>query len=160
VTSRFDVGVDVESPQRPTEIVGLARRFFAESEVESLRSRPPEQQRAIFFEIWTLKEAYIKARGRGLSIPLDSFAFSLDPDRPPSIGFVPGTNDDPQDWQFAQVFLGSQYPMALALRSPGNPELTVRIREMVPLSGASEPVVLPPNQGRRWVLQRDDTTDF
>ncbi|NUQ64538.1 MAG: 4'-phosphopantetheinyl transferase superfamily protein [Pirellulales bacterium] len=153
VTRADEVGVDVECPDRRTEVVPLARRFFADSEVAALGSRPQEEQRSVFFEFWTLKEAYIKARGKGISIPLDAFAFSLSPDHPPAIGFAPGMADDPRDWRFAQVFLGPAYPIALALRSRHAGEFAVHIRRIVPLQRASEPVALPPNPLRKWILE-------
>lgn len=152
VTTAYDVGVDVETPERPTDVISLARRYFAASEVQDLGSWSAEEQKSVFFEFWTLKEAYIKARGKGLSIPLDSFAFSLAPERPPSIGFIPGTDDTTGNWQFAQIFLGSRYPIALALRSPQDREMAVQIREVVPLDRAADPVMLAPNPARRWVL--------
>jgi 4'-phosphopantetheinyl transferase len=152
VTQRHDVGVDVESPDRQTDVLGLAQRFFAKHEVDQLRRKPPEDQKWVFFEFWTLKEAYIKARGQGLSIPLDAFAFSLAADRPPWIAFVPPVDDNPDDWQFAQVFLGSQYPIAVALRLPRDRQLTVQVREVVPLGRTGEPKTLPPNRCCRWLL--------
>ncbi len=152
VTQQCDVGVDVENPDRQTDILSLARRFFAEEEVEQLRRKPHEEQRQVFFEFWTLKEAYIKARGEGLSIPLDAFAFSFATEQPPSIRFRPPVNDNPHDWQFAQVFLGPRYPIAVALRLPQGRQLAVQIREIIPLNRTGEPKILPPNSSRRWSL--------
>jgi 4'-phosphopantetheinyl transferase len=75
-----DVGVDIERirDQRPT--LDIAERFFAPAEVHALMNEPPERQTQAFFAIWSRKEAYIKARGLGLGIPLDSFAVSLGAD--------------------------------------------------------------------------------
>ncbi len=153
VTSHHEVGVDVESPQRRTDVLPLARRFFAETEVAELSRRSQEEQRLVFFEYWTLKEAYIKACGKGLSIPLDAFAFSLSPDRAASIRFAPSIDDDPAAWQFAQVFLGRTYPIAVALRSRLQGETTFHVRRLVPLDRPSEPVALPPEPLRRWNLE-------
>ncbi|HWA99115.1 MAG TPA: 4'-phosphopantetheinyl transferase superfamily protein, partial [Pirellulales bacterium] len=72
-----DIGVDVEFVARRTGGVHLARRFFSASEVDDLLRLPAEQQRDAFFDYWTLKEAYIKARGMGLAIPLGHFSFHL-----------------------------------------------------------------------------------
>ena len=76
------VGVDVENTTREAEYFDLAQRYFAPAEVAQLRALPPTEQRARFFQMWTLKEAYVKARGLGLSLPLDHFAFSFANDRP------------------------------------------------------------------------------
>ncbi|HEY3840060.1 MAG TPA: 4'-phosphopantetheinyl transferase superfamily protein [Bryobacteraceae bacterium] len=73
-----EVGVDIEwmRPERPT--VDIAQRFFAPGEVSELMKIPEEGRAAAFFACWSRKEAYIKARGEGLRIGLDSFEVSLD----------------------------------------------------------------------------------
>lgn len=71
-----DVGVDVEWLDRPGRTVELADRYFAPSEVASLKALPEVIQRDRFFDLWTLKESYIKARGLGLAMPLAKFAFA------------------------------------------------------------------------------------
>ena len=55
----------------------LAERFFGEAEVRALRGLAPEKQAGRFLELWTLKEAYLKASGRGISVPLRGFEFQL-----------------------------------------------------------------------------------
>lgn len=74
--AQTEVGVDVEWLDRPGRTVELADRYFAPAETAALRALPIERQRDRFFDLWTLKESYIKARGLGLAIPLASFAFS------------------------------------------------------------------------------------
>ena len=69
------LGVDVENMNRMESCDEIAQRFFAAAEYEYFRNLPPALQREAFFRIWTLKEAYIKAEGKGLAIPLDSFHF-------------------------------------------------------------------------------------
>ncbi len=67
------VGVDIENAGRDIDPQRLWRRFFAAAEVATLEALPAKEQRDAFFELWTLKEAYIKAVGEGLSLGLDSF---------------------------------------------------------------------------------------
>jgi 4'-phosphopantetheinyl transferase len=70
------VGVDVERIDRPSDFEGLARRFFAPEEAEAVAACADENERAaLFYRIWTLKEAYVKAIGKGLAHPLDAFWF-------------------------------------------------------------------------------------
>lgn len=109
--ARTPVGIDVEDRERRGRTIELADRFFAPSESAALRALPPERQRQRFFDLWTLKEAYIKARGQGLAIPLASFAF--DPDRDP-LGFSPQPGD-PIDWRFARLDPTPRHRLAVAL---------------------------------------------
>jgi 4'-phosphopantetheinyl transferase len=67
------VGIDVERIRADTNAMELAERFFSHPEVNWLRTQPASEQIASFFSCWTAKEAYIKAQGEGLSLPLGSF---------------------------------------------------------------------------------------
>jgi 4'-phosphopantetheinyl transferase len=78
-TGRREIGVDVERVRELTDMMELADRFFSRTEVEGLRKVPAAERPPAFFRCWTAKEAYIKARGEGLSMPLDRFAVSLAP---------------------------------------------------------------------------------
>ena len=130
VTIGREVGVDVEHiGRRLTHDV--AGRHFSPREVSALRALPAAEQDRVFFDYWTLKEAYIKARGFGLALPLGDFAFKLNPPRPPQIAFEPALDDDPATWQFLQEWPTPNHRLALAVRRSG-PDLPVRIREVVP----------------------------
>lgn len=72
VTDKQQVGIDVEEI-RPIDLC-LANRFFSEKEVFQLKETKEEKKLSEFYNLWTLKESYIKAVGKGLSIPLDSFS--------------------------------------------------------------------------------------
>ena len=130
VTIGRDVGVDVEHVgRRLTQDV--AARFFAPAEVAHLQSLPDDEQQRVFFDYWTMKEAYIKARGFGLALPLGDFAFRFLPDGPPSIAFEPGMKDDPATWQFIQDWPTPAHRLGLAIRRTGD-DLPVRMRHVVP----------------------------
>jgi phosphopantetheinyl transferase len=75
VSRHCDVGVDVEALGRHVELLALARRYFATPEVLALEDLSPGPQRELFFALWTLKEAWVKAKGLGLRVPLDEFSF-------------------------------------------------------------------------------------
>jgi 4'-phosphopantetheinyl transferase len=77
VTRGREVGVDVERERADVEWRDLARRFFAPEEVAALNALPERERRSAFYRCWTRKEAYIKALGLGMQVPLDGFAVTL-----------------------------------------------------------------------------------
>lgn len=111
------VGVDVERLDRSVRPLEVADRFFSAAEVEGLRALPAERHRDRFLALWTLKEAYIKARGMGLALPLRDFSFWPD-DAPPRVRFEPSLGDDEARWRFARVDLGSGHRVAVAAKVP------------------------------------------
>lgn len=119
ITRGHRLGVDVE---RVTRVVteAVAERHFAPAEVRDLRALPAAEQPRVFFEYWTLKEAYIKARGMGLALPLDAFAFALRLPDPPTISFVPGFADVPERWQFWQTWPTTEHRLSLAIERDGH----------------------------------------
>jgi 4'-phosphopantetheinyl transferase len=121
-----DVGVDVEHLWPPTFDIGLARHHFAPAEVAGLEALPPEARRARFFALWTLKEAYIKARGLGLALPLERFAFDFEG---PALGvrFDPELGDQPERWHFARLQPTAVHALALAARRVARETLSVRL---------------------------------
>jgi 4'-phosphopantetheinyl transferase len=128
-----EVGVDVEDIERPGETVALADRFFSPIEVAALGALPGDRRRSRFFDYWTLKEAYIKARGMGLSIPLDQFSFLLDQGGPIRVAFDPRLADDPASWQFEQFPLSPAHRTSAAVRRGDGPDLRFVVRRAVPL---------------------------
>ncbi|MDQ3265856.1 MAG: 4'-phosphopantetheinyl transferase superfamily protein [Myxococcota bacterium] len=127
-----EVGVDVEDTQRHGNQEGVAERFFAPAEVRALHALPEAAQHRRFFEYWTLKESYIKARGLGLSIPLGKFAFNL-------AGPVPGLHcedelgDRGEDWQFQQLWPTPRHAAAVAIRRGSDAPLTLHTEWVRPL---------------------------
>jgi 4'-phosphopantetheinyl transferase len=80
-TQARDIGVDVEHLQDRIAVMDLAGDCFSVAERRALDALPPERRVTAFFACWTRKEAYIKARGQGLSLDLRSFDVSIDPSR-------------------------------------------------------------------------------
>jgi 4'-phosphopantetheinyl transferase len=152
VTLNRGVGVDLEDFSRPTDHLLLARRYFHRSETAVLESLAPEERGAAFFRFWTLKEAFMKAHGMGLSIPLADVAFTLPAGRPAEVSFRGTVDEDPQDWQFAQLRLASRYQLALAVRFPGSQQLAILVREGLPLHDEPHSRLLPANESNQWVL--------
>ncbi len=93
-----------------------------------IRYVPPGARRR-FFRLWTLKEAYIKARGLGMAIPLPQISFDLNATPRIAVSFAPGIEDDPEDWQFAQPEIPKPFVSAVALNVPSNEQLRVHLHE-------------------------------
>jgi 4'-phosphopantetheinyl transferase len=109
------VGVDVEKIRHQPDALQLARRFFSEREREELENLPAEKLSAAFFLCWSRKESYIKARGEGLSLPLNQFDVSADADPSP---ILLATRPDPaeaQRWLLRDVPVSPQYAAAVAI---------------------------------------------
>lgn len=68
-----DVGVDVECPRPGPDLLAIAGRFFAPAEAAAVRAAPPADRSRLFYTFWTRKEAFIKAVGSGLFLPLTGF---------------------------------------------------------------------------------------
>lgn len=116
VSAGNEIGVDVEYLDRDNSVFDIAERFFTENEYQHLKALPDEQQNKRFFSLWTLKEAYIKACGKGLYIPLDEFWFSYPGANAIDIGFAASRNDDPLNWQFWQIQSGKHHLVSIAVK--------------------------------------------
>ncbi|MFL6253975.1 MAG: 4'-phosphopantetheinyl transferase family protein [Pyrinomonadaceae bacterium] len=115
VTQGREVGVDLEFVREDFGGFEIAERFFSPREVSALRTLPPDARAVPFFDCWTRKEAYIKARGEGLSHPLHLFTVSLIPGEPTALLH---TDQDPREasrWSLLELFPGEGYRAALAV---------------------------------------------
>jgi len=126
--------VDVETVERRGRTIEIADRYFAPDEVRDLHALPDDRRRERFFEYWTLKESYIKARGMGLAIPLEQFSFELEPGRPIRIDIDSRLADDPRLWQFERMSWPPSHLVALAIRRGSAADFVVRTRACVPLA--------------------------
>jgi 4'-phosphopantetheinyl transferase len=130
----------------------LIDRFFSPEEATELGKLPSADLRDRFFLSWTLKEAYIKALGRGLSHPLDSFTFRLTEERPRRIGFSAADPQDPGKWRFVLLEPRPQYVAAVCV-APDRPQ-TIRLGcyHALPAGGAAPLVCAPIGLSAGWDL--------
>lgn len=133
VTLGWPLGVDVEHIGRPLDETALARRFFSAAEAAHLEAQHPARRREVFFALWTLKEAYLKARGTGLTLALNKVRFDLGTGRP-LVSFDPTLGEEPAGWQFDCPAIGAGHRAALAVRRPPSADLEVVTRNWVPLA--------------------------
>ncbi|HEX8180613.1 MAG TPA: 4'-phosphopantetheinyl transferase superfamily protein [Pyrinomonadaceae bacterium] len=115
VTRGRAVGVDVEYLRAELAGTQIAERFFSAREVAALCALPAEQQPRAFFDCWTRKEAYIKARGEGLSFPLAAFDVSLGPDEPAALLCVRGDAQESARWSLRALDAALGYAAALVV---------------------------------------------
>lgn len=134
VASGHDVGIDVESHQRRLPATDLSRRFFSAPEAEGVAACDASQQSSRFLALWTLKEAYLKARGFGLSLPLDSLRGSVADDGSLRIELRADVEPEPAAWSFLPFRFGAGYSGAVAVRGGPGTVIRTRVARVVPSS--------------------------
>jgi 4'-phosphopantetheinyl transferase len=134
ITSGRALGIDTEGiAEREADIEGL-ERYFAPEESAALLSLPPAARHRRFFELWTLKESYIKARGMGLAIALDAFRFELIGERGLTLHMRPQLRDSPAAWRLWQLAPRAGYLAAVCAARGAQSAPRIILREIVPLA--------------------------
>jgi 4'-phosphopantetheinyl transferase len=112
-----DIGVDLE--QIKPELTGedIARRFFSAGEVAALHTLPVSERAVAFFNCWTRKEAFIKAKGLGLSLPLDQFDVSLIPGHEARLLRTAWDEDEAERWCIKSLDIKEGYAGAMAIEA-------------------------------------------
>ena len=111
-----EAAVDVEKHQDGQALVLAARQVLSSTEHNSLSMSAGDAWASRFFAHWTLKEAYAKARGLGLSLPLSEISFELNPSEKISAHFGPGVDDDASGWLFWCCTSLPQHTLAIAAK--------------------------------------------
>jgi len=114
-----EIGIDLERVRAEVACEQIAARFFSPRESATLRALPATVKQKAFFTCWTRKEAYIKARGEGLSLPLDQFDVSLAPGEPAALLNMRGGPMESSRWSLQELILGPGYVAALAVEGHG-----------------------------------------
>jgi 4'-phosphopantetheinyl transferase len=115
IVSNFCIGVDIEFINHEFASDEIAQRFFAPGEVSRLRTMPVKERATAFFSCWTRKEAYIKAVGQGLSLPLDSFEVAFGPGVEPSLLRVATSPEEAARWSMYSVLAAEGYAAAIII---------------------------------------------
>ena len=115
VTWGREVGIDLEYARADLADERIAERFFSTQEVAALRALPKDVRLQAFFNCWTRKEAYVKARGEGLSMPLDQFDVSLVPGEPAALVSTPTDPQEVSRWTLQEISPAPGYVAALAV---------------------------------------------
>ena len=128
-----ELGVDVEELQELDDPESIAARFFSTAEVSELLSLIPDDRGLAFFRCWTRKEAYVKAIGAGLAIPLNRFQVTLLPGAPARFVQIASDMGNASDWTLHHLELVPGYVGALAYQDSQRPTTihpTVRADEL------------------------------
>ncbi len=128
-----NIGVDIEPLERDIDIFNIAESFFSPLEYKELCSLSPEQLKPAFVKIWTLKEAYLKACGTGLTTPLDQFCFSF-PKNEIKISFKHSDKNEPYLWQFYNLNFAHEHLLSLAVKNNHNKAYRISACEAIPMS--------------------------
>jgi 4'-phosphopantetheinyl transferase len=121
MTRHCDLGIDIEKIRPLQEMEQLAQRFFCPEEVHELLSLKPAEREAAFFRCWSRKEAYIKAVGDGLSIPLDGFRVTLVPGDPVEFIHLGNDRDLAREWTLHDFTAIASYAAAIAYHEAPRP---------------------------------------
>ncbi len=119
------LGVDIEKIREDMSFDRIAKRFFSSREYEALKRLPADQLKYGFFNCWTRKEAYIKAKGEGLSSLISRFAVSLAPGEPAALVEHQLDAGEITRWSVRDLDVGPDYSAALAVEGQG---VTVTMR--------------------------------
>jgi 4'-phosphopantetheinyl transferase len=139
------VGIDVERARQNVDYEEIAQSNFSRREIEALEQLPGEARSVRVLELWTLKEAFLKAIGRGLSVELDSVVFELSPSG--AIRLHAGGDVDANSWKFALFVPRPEVRMAVAVESPGSPRLFLQDRDVAEFRSDSGSALAQPWRG-------------
>lgn len=112
------IGIDIERCGRDVAVLRLAKRFFSRQEYRDLQNFSGEAQKNRFFDYWTLKESYIKARGEGISLGLDKFSFRFSENATIGIECEDQLQESPAAWHFRLSPVEGGHRLALAVKPP------------------------------------------
>jgi len=127
VTLSRDCGIDVENICGRHNPTGVAKRMFSKNEYEHMQRLIGHEQLEYFFTRWTLREAYVKARGIGISFPTHKLNFTIESDSDIKINFEPEIQDNGGDWQFQLLLLSTEHVTAVAIRREGDEDIVTRL---------------------------------
>jgi 4'-phosphopantetheinyl transferase len=132
VVLSIDAGVDVEENRKIDMLDKFFENAFTPAEISDLSELSESQKMQRFFALWTLKEAYVKGRGKGLALPLTRFSFYSDGEERICVSLASELQDIPSNWQFACYQPRRSHTVAVALDRKDRPDFRIRFLEALP----------------------------
>ena len=123
VARDMQIGIDVEQGKHSRDLAGIAANYYHPDEVTQLQQRQGEEQTRYFYQLWTLKEALLKAMGVGISAGLENLNFQLKDTITVDISPTPGITSVTDKWQFHQWQLPDASYCALAAACEHSPQI-------------------------------------
>lgn len=117
VIARAEIGLDVQEYRPTPSPLKMAQRYFHPEEIEQLQAFENEQRQELFYRLWTLKEAFFKARGTGIATGLEKIRFHFNQSGTPEATMAAELNEDLRSWSFSHTQLKENYSLSLAVRS-------------------------------------------
>jgi 4'-phosphopantetheinyl transferase len=143
VANGLDLGVDVEHVKAHPDLLDLAAATMDDAELASIERLPGATRPERFCAAWTLKEAYLKARGLGLALSPRLAAFGLDGEGRIEFRLHPAANDDATRWRFALLRPDASHLLALAVPRTDAPNLRIRVLRVGAIGGPPTVEALP-----------------
>ncbi|MGZ6346704.1 MAG: 4'-phosphopantetheinyl transferase family protein [Anaerolineales bacterium] len=129
-TLEKDLGVDIEQVRPHTDLALLAKSAFSQEEQEELKALPPSLQVEAFYHTWTQKEAFIKAKGLGLTQPLKDFSVSVDPGKPGRLVSIKDSVNEVSSWKMTCFKPGTDCWAALCVQTDTKIEVRIKAAEV------------------------------
>lgn len=128
-----EIGVDTEYTLKNFEYLDIAKIYFSENELIYLLNSPDDKQKNCFFDIWTLKEAFVKATGKGLTFPLNQFSLELPRENNIGVLISEENNIKSEAWQFWKTNINNTHKISIAINKIHKvPEYNITMREFTP----------------------------
>jgi 4'-phosphopantetheinyl transferase len=118
-TQDHEIGVDIEQIRCIPEMDQIAEQFFCPGEIAVFQSLPESTKKEAFYNCWTRKEAFLKAKGQGLGLGLDRCEVSLTPGEPAALLRTTGDPHEASCWSLQELDTRSGYTASLAVRRHG-----------------------------------------
>ncbi|MEU0102074.1 4'-phosphopantetheinyl transferase superfamily protein [Streptomyces sp. NPDC006267] len=129
VTRERPIGVDVEKRDARISLPDLIHQVMSEPEIEELRRLPARAWKSRFLDVWVFKEAYAKARGQGISLPLQDISFLFPDGRTPELALKPSLADRPDNWLYDFIKVPADFHAAICIGRRRDEELRLVVRE-------------------------------